>query len=250
MQVIKKLILFLFTIWAVIALIVSLLIITPIYAIIFLLLGKKGGPAAHGLSRIWGTYVLLVCGLRLKVHGRKKLDPGETYVFISNHRSQLDIPLASRATTHFFKFLSKAELGKIPLLGYIIRKLYITVERKNARDGVRALEKMKKSLDEGISIWLFPEGTRNKTDAPLADFYDGAFQVAVNSGKPIAVLTIIDTGKLSPPGSLFISPGKVNAYWDEPISTVGLNRKDIPALREKARQLMINQIERHRHNRS
>jgi 1-acyl-sn-glycerol-3-phosphate acyltransferase len=101
------------------------------------------------------------------------------------------------------------------------------------------MHKMKASLDEGVSVWIYPEGTRNKTDRPLAEFSDGAFHLAVASGKPIAPLTIIDTGKILPAGKGIMMPGKVMAYWDEPIPTEGLDKKDVPALREKVREIML-----------
>lgn len=243
MAYLKKTFLYVFTFFSGIALLLSLIVVTPVYALLFLILGKKGTHPAHTLSQIWASYVLIVCGERLKVHHRKVLDPKQTYVFISNHRSYLDVPTCARCTNHIFKFLAKEELTRTPLLGYIIKNLYITVRRKSVRDRVESMHKMKASLDEGISVWIYPEGTRNKTDHPLAEFSDGAFHLAVASGKPIAPLTIIDTGKILPPGKGLVMPGKVKAYWDKPIPTAGLDKKDVPALKEKVRQIMLAHFE-------
>lgn len=239
MAALKKLFLYVFTFFSGLALLLSLIIVTPVYALLFLILGKKGTHPAHTLSQLWASYVLFVCGERLKVHNRAVLDPKETYVFVSNHRSYLDIPTCARCTDHIFKFLAKEELTKTPLLGYIIKNLYITVRRQSVRDRVESMHKMKASLDEGISVWIYPEGTRNKSSEPLADFSDGAFHLAIASGRPIAMLTIIDTGKILPAGEGLMMPGKVNAYWDIPISTTGLDKKDAPALREKVRHIML-----------
>jgi 1-acyl-sn-glycerol-3-phosphate acyltransferase len=244
MYYLKKTLRFLFALWASLAVLVSLLIVTPLYTFIFLTSGKRAGQTAHKLSQLWGRYVLLVTGIRLRVHGREKLDPEETYVFVSNHRSQLDIPLCACATSHYFKFLAKVELVKIPLLGYIIRNLYITVGRKSLRDRVASLNKMKEALEDGASVWLYPEGTRNKSNEPLGPFFDGAFQLAIMSGRPLAVLTIKDTGRHLPAGELYqLIPGKVQAWWDEPNPTQGLTKADIAGLREKVKSLMLGHLQ-------
>lgn len=92
------------------------------------------------------------------------------YIFVSNHTSLLDVPFCAIVTPVTFRYLSKEELTKVPLFGYIIRKLYLSVNRKDEVSRARSLEKMKQSLQDGISIYLFPEGTRNKTNEPLKNF--------------------------------------------------------------------------------
>jgi 1-acyl-sn-glycerol-3-phosphate acyltransferase len=77
----------------------------------------------------------------------------------------------------------------------------------------------------------------------LTDFQDGAFTLAVNTGKPLAVLTVMDTRKLLEPGKFFqVFPGKVEAWWSDPIETKNMTRKDVPKLKEQARNLMLSYI--------
>jgi 1-acyl-sn-glycerol-3-phosphate acyltransferase len=236
----KKAFGFIFSIVAGILVLLSLVLVTPFYFIIFLTAGKKAEKYAVRVSRIWASIVLISCGVRLKVYNRNVIDPNRTYIIISNHRSYLDIPICARCTTLTFKFLAKAELTKIPLLGYIIKRLYITVRRQSMRDRVNAIKKMESEINRGISVWIYPEGTRNSTSEPLTEFQDGAFTLAVNTGRPILVLTIMDTRKLLPPGTLFqVIPGKVTAWWEKPIETTELTKKDIPALKDTVKQLML-----------
>jgi 1-acyl-sn-glycerol-3-phosphate acyltransferase len=243
MQILKKTAGFLFSIPAGLLVILSLVIVTPIYLLIFLFNGKNADKDAVALSRVWASFVLFSCGVQLKVHNKKKLDPNQTYIFISNHRSYLDIPVCARTTNHTFKYLAKDELTRVPLLGYIITHLYITVKRQSMRDRVAALKKMEDAINSGISVWLYPEGTRNTSDDPLTDFQDGAFTLAVNTGKPLAVLTVMDTRKLLEPGKFFqVFPGKVEAWWSDPIETKNMTRKDVPKLKEQARNLMLSYI--------
>jgi len=234
---------FIWALWGFVVFIHSLIIVTILYAVIFISKGKKADITAHRLSRAWGWYLLFLFGIRLKVYGKENLNPETAYIFISNHQSQLDIPVASRTTANTFKFLAKEELTKIPLLGYIIKRLYITVGRDNWRDRALSMKKMQESLDKGVSVWIYPEGTRNKTDKPLGELFPGAFQLAAHTGRPIAVCTITGTGKLLPPGELFLMrPGLVKCYWEIPFTILGKSTADVNSAMEKVKGMMEGRL--------
>lgn len=159
---------------------------------------------------------------------------------MANHRSMLDIPLYALSCKNTFRFLAKAELTKVPLLGYVIKKLYITVNRGDRRDRSRSLEAMTASIKENISVFLCPEGTRNTTGTPLLEMKDGAFLTAIKTQLPIAVLTVMNTEKLLSPKRPFeLRPGKMIAHWSEPIETKGMNESDIGVLKERIRKMMM-----------
>lgn len=240
----------LFGIYALLIFLASLLLITPVYFFIFLFLSEKKSPhIAHKIvSRTWAKFLHLFLFVPLRVKNREFIDAEKTYVFVANHRSQLDIPAYAAACGNTFRFLAKAELTKIPLMGFIIRKLYLTVDRADRNDRNRSIEVMKKTLDAGISVFLCPEGTRNrKVEPPLLDFRDGAFRLAILTQTPVAVLTLLNTGeKLSPSRPLELAPGIIYAVWDKPIETKGMTLDDLPALKEKVRALMIGHLEEYR----
>lgn len=156
----------------------------------------------------------------------------------------LDIPVCAVACKNTFRFLAKAELGKIPLLGYVVRKTYIIVNRADRIGRSRSMEAMQKSLSELISVLIFPEGTRNKTSELLLDFRDGAFRLAVKMQKPVAVLTITGTRRLfySSGKSFRMRPGKIVAEWSKPIATTGKTEADVPALIEQVRKIMMEHL--------
>ena len=214
---------------------VSLVLVIPAYALIFNFSSKEKGPhRAHALSRVWARFLFTGFFIRLHLKGKETIDPQGTYVFISNHRSLLDIPAYALACSNTFRFLSKAELARVPLLGYVIRNLYITVNRSDKHDRHRSIEKMLESLNENISVFLAPEGTRNTGTDPLLAFKDGAFRLAIAGQYPVAVLVLHDAEqRLSPLRPLEMYPGTIHGEWIGLFETRGMTEADMPRLKEE-----------------
>ncbi|HTA83409.1 MAG TPA: lysophospholipid acyltransferase family protein [Bacteroidia bacterium] len=235
----------LFATYAVLVAIISCIIVIPAYLIIFNFFPKTRAPyTAHKLSRFWAKFLFTFFFIRVDVKGKEKIKPEQAYIFVCNHRSQLDIPLFARACTNTFRFLSKIEVTRIPVFGYVVKKLYITVDRKKRNDRAISFDKMKHSLlKEKISVILFPEGTRNRSQEPLLNFKDGAFRLAIETQLPIAVLTIFNTAEFLPADAFEMKPGIVRAVWDNPIETKGLTMEDIPMLKEKVRNILLRNSE-------
>ncbi|MCH8331615.1 MAG: 1-acyl-sn-glycerol-3-phosphate acyltransferase [Bacteroidetes bacterium] len=180
-------------------------------------------------------FLLSFTFIRIRVHGKEKLDREQAYIFVTNHISLMDVPAAALATPHTFKYLVKSELRKIPLMGFVIDHMYISVSRGSGIDRQRSMDLMQEELNNGMSIFIYPEGTRNKGDNKLQPFYDGAFRLALRSSKPIAVMTILNSAKVLPPSKFWLSPGTIDVYWDEPIDVSGMSLEDTGELKEKAR---------------
>ena len=232
-------------IYAIIIFLICLIISFISYGVIFTLVNKKKAPfIAHRIiSRPWSRALFICYGIRLIVKNKELLDRSQTYVFIANHRSQLDIPTYALATNHTIRFLAKKELTKIPLLGYIISRLYVTVDRKDKAARARSMENMMKSIRENISVFICPEGTRNKGNEPLLPFHDGAFRLAIQSQVPLAILVLKNTDKLlSPLRPIELSPGKIICEWCEPIPTLGMTQDDLPSLKERVVKEMIEKL--------
>ena len=235
---------FLYGILAAVLFAVSLFIVVPIYFVIFSVFSQKKAPhVAHKVSRIWAVTFYILFFIRVKIKNQELIDKNKTYVFISNHLSQLDIPAYAIACKNTIRFLAKIELTKIPLMGYIIHKLYLSVDRSSSEARKQSMLNMRRSIEEGVSVFICPEGTRNRTDQPLLDFKDGAFRLAIETQVPLAVLTILDSQKLlSPLRPVELAPGTIHAIWDKPIETTGMTEADLPALKEKARALVLQHL--------
>lgn len=238
----------LFGLYAVLVIILSFFIVIPSYFFVFWFVPADKAPfQAHKISRFWAGFLLTFYFIRVDVKGRELIKPEQPYVFICNHRSQLDIPLFARACVNTFRFLSKIEVTKIPLMGYIVGRIYITVDRKSKEDRAKSIIKMQDSLlKEKISVVLFPEGTRNRTPEPLIPFKDGAFRLAVDTQLPIATLVILNSASFSPANKFMqLKPGTLKAVWIEPISTINMTPADIPRLKEEVRQRILQTLQQY-----
>ncbi|MFM7217729.1 MAG: lysophospholipid acyltransferase family protein [Bacteroidota bacterium] len=223
----------------------TLLLVLPGYFLVFTLLPPSRAPhVAHRLiSRNWARLLFPLFFIRFKVNGKESIDPDKTYVFIANHRSQLDIPAYALACSNTFRFLAKKELTKIPGLGWIIRKLYLTVDRKDHSERVKSMDAMRKSLEEGISVFVCPEGTRNTSERPLLPFKDGAFRLAIETQTPLAILTVKGSAdRLSPKHPLTLLPGPLVCEWSIPIETKGMTLSDLEILKETARKTITENL--------
>ena len=148
------------------------------------------------------------------------LDPNQDYIFISNHQSQMDIPILYAALDHHqIGFLAKDTLFKIPVLGRGMRALgAIPVARGNSLKSMKTMRTALRKLDSGKSVVIFPEGTRN---AELGPFKGGGIAIALASGRPIAPVVISGTERLMPKGTLRIHPAEIRVTALPPITTRG-----------------------------
>ncbi|MBG0858292.1 MAG: 1-acyl-sn-glycerol-3-phosphate acyltransferase [Bacteroidales bacterium] len=134
---------------------------------------------------------------KIKIEGRNKAIPGTTYVIISNHQSILDILLV-KCLRYRFKWISKIENMKVPVLGWYLRMAdYITVDRGDKESKEIMMLESYKVLQKGISLMIFPEGTRSP-DCLIGFFRRGAFQLAISADKPVLPVLIDGTGGILP----------------------------------------------------
>ncbi|MBI3142090.1 MAG: 1-acyl-sn-glycerol-3-phosphate acyltransferase [Bacteroidetes bacterium] len=225
-------------VWGMVVFTLLMLLALPFYIVAIAIWGDKAIVNVHGVSRIWARGIFLFTGIRTRRIAPTPLRKGESYVLVSNHLSALDIPLCAVASPVAFRFLSKAELGRVPLLGWIIRNIYLTVDRQNPKARQQSMERMKEVLAQGVSLFIYPEGTRNISAEPTARFYDGAFRLAIESKKPIAILVIANTNALCPARGFALRPGKLVYQWLTPISTEGYAISDTEALRDTVKNLI------------
>jgi 1-acyl-sn-glycerol-3-phosphate acyltransferase len=197
--------------------------------------------------RIWMDVLMTLVFCPVRVKGRSHFRKGENYVVVCNHNALFDILVSTPSVPGASKTLAKAELARIPVFGFIYRSGSILVNRQDPASRRKSLEAMRAVLASGMHLILYPEGTRNKTSAPLKSFYDGAFSMAIESGKPVIPCLIFNTRELIPPGKKFFAwPHRVPVHFLEPVSTAGLTLRDTAMLKEKIHGIMTDYYVSHR----
>jgi 1-acyl-sn-glycerol-3-phosphate acyltransferase len=202
--------------------------------------GKRKTLVTFYVTKWWGRILMAGMGIYTIAKGTDKLDKNQRYVLVSNHLSMVDIPVCMSSCPVPFSFLAKKEVDKIPFVGFLARNAHVYVDRKSPQSRLKSMDIMRKHLNETASILLFVEGTRNITDQPLMKFHSGAFNIAIETQKPIAVLVIIGSEKtMNPRYGFQAAPGLPIAVWTDPIPTEGMTLSDIPKLSETVRERML-----------
>jgi 1-acyl-sn-glycerol-3-phosphate acyltransferase len=151
----------------------------------------------HLIINFWAKGLLnFFCGSGIEISGWENIDPSRNYIIVSNHRSHMDICLANASIGLQFRWLAKSSLFKIPGFGGAMKIAgYVSVERGKYISAIRSLNNVKRVLEEGKSVWIFPEGTRTPDDK-LGRFKKGAFLLAKETGKPILPVILVNTDKI------------------------------------------------------
>lgn len=164
------------------------------------------------------------------------LDPKQTYIYCSNHTSNLDIFIFCLLAKGKFHFMGKEELLKNPVLGIFFRTIDITVSRESKISSFRAFKKAGDNLEKGMSLIIFPEGRIDDTYPPvLQEFKNGPFRLAIEKNIPIVPVSIINAWKLMWDNGIKYgtSPGVVDTYIHAPISTKDLGVDNADALKDE-----------------
>lgn len=156
----------------------------------------------HLFTSFWACiYLWAMPAWSVSVEGRDKIRKKERYIVVSNHQSQLDILVAFRLFFHF-KWVSKAEVFKLPFIGWnMVLNRYIKIHRGRKESVIQMMAACEEALDRGSSVFFFPEGTRSRT-GELRDFKPGAFILAHKQKLPILVIAINGTRDALPKHSL------------------------------------------------
>jgi len=224
----------LFAFWAGFTFSIFMVVAFPYFYFLYLVFDEmRAHRYVMQFLRVWGIVWNFLCGYKIEVSGRENIPLGSCYIFISNHASSLDAMVWLYANRHLMKGLAKKEISKILVLGYLFRKTCVIVERGNKESRQQSMQALREAAQKNISIIMFPEGTRNITDKPLQPFYDGAFRIAIDLQKPLAPFVMINTGVLMPSTNFFYKPGIVKCIYLNPVSTEGLEEKDMESLKAK-----------------
>lgn len=241
---IRKALTFLFSIYGFLVFLVLMFILLPFFIIAFCLPSPANGNIVFVLSRIWARAFFLLTFIRFVSIPKTPLDQNQEYIFVCNHISYIDIPMMILATQGFnIRILGKAEMGKIPIFGFIYKMGTVSVQRSDPQKRNESIKKMKSFLDKNISIMICPEGTFNMTRKPLKEFYDGAFRISIECQKPIVPIIFPDTyDRLSYQSIFSLTPGRSRAIILQPISPDLYIIDDLQIFKEEVFEIMQKEI--------
>jgi len=192
----------------------------------------------HRIGRLWGRSILLMSRVPVTVRGMSHIDSTKPYIFMCNHQSNFDIPVLVGHLRTQFRWIAKAELFRIPILGRGMKGAgYIGIDRSDRESAIESINQAAGSIARGVSVMIFPEGTRSR-DGRLRPFKKGGFILAVDAGVQIVPIVIRGTFPIMPKSGLRVRPGPVFIDVLEPVATEDYTRETKDELLVRIRQIM------------
>ncbi len=239
-KLLKKVAAFLFLIWGFLVFISAMILVFPLIILMSALFKKKKAQDILFLFlKIWAWIFSVLCFFPVRTRGKESLNPDKACIYVCNHNSYLDAIAVVLSIPGSFKPLGKIEMVKMPIFGMIYRRVVVLIDRKSQESRSRSVEELKIDLGNGQSILIFPEGTMNRSDAPLSEFYDGAFRLAIETQTDIVPMVILNARKLLPRDNpLAIRPGVLECVFADRVEVSGLKPDDLIHLKTRVYQCM------------
>lgn len=239
MKLINKTLLFLYRVWVFLVFSVFMLLFLP-GIILPAFFGQHAISVTYFFLKAWSWVFSQLTFIRYEIVGRQNIAKSRSYIFVSNHTSFLDIPGITMTIRGQFRPLAKKELLKIPVFGWITRATCVVVDRSSNESRKKSLNFLKQILNIGINILIFAEGTQNRSKEILQPFKDGAFRIAVDTQKSLLPIVVLGAGKLMPPGTINLKPGRIKIIVGKEIPLTP--NESVADLKEKTFDIMHRMI--------
>lgn len=214
-----------------------LLVSTSVFGALAIMLSNISGELASRIAgRGWGKANVIASLSGVQVIGGQHIKANQSYVVVANHLSDFDILAVYGWLDLDIKWVMKKELRKVPIIGYSCEAMgFFFIDRSDHAQAMATLEDCKRKMKPGVSVMVFPEGTRSRT-AKLAHFKSGAFLLAKDLNLPILPLTIVGSDKVLPADTLNLYPGEIQLIIGEPIPAETVMQSSHRDLAELARE--------------
>ncbi len=176
-----------------------------------------GHHLSNLLMKVWTNIVLFIYGVRVNVYGREHINASKGKIYVSNHSSFLDIFVQLAKLPDNVRMIYKREMNRIPILGLAMRCAgFIPIDRTRIKNALRSLASAAKKVKKGLSVVIYPEGTRTK-NGTIGSFKRGMLVLAEKSEADIIPVTLSHTFELMPPGQTRVKPGVVDLVIGKPV---------------------------------
>jgi 1-acyl-sn-glycerol-3-phosphate acyltransferase len=212
------------------------------FAFITYLFDRKG-RVVHHYARLWGKVALLANRVKVKIEGMEHLNGKGPYIFMSNHQGSYDIFALLGHLPYQFKWLVKKELFSIPFFGWTMAAAgYISIDREGTRETVEAMNEAAQKIRDGMSVVIFPEGSRSP-DGSIQAFKKGGFTLAMKSKVPIVPIAISGSRDIMPKDKLTATSGQIRILVDHPIDIQHCSLKDRGSLMKMVRETILKNFQ-------
>lgn len=210
--------------------VVSFLILSTPIMLVYWLIGKKKPALKDQLSKEtidWAFNIVgTLAGTKVIVLGRENIPTDTAVLYVGNHRSFFDIVLTCSKFPGITGYVAKKEMNKWPLLNIWMRYIHcLFLDRRNIKEGMKTILAGIEKVKNGISLCIFPEGTRNKVNDTLLPFHDGSFKIADKGGVPVIPLTIVNSAGVFEDHLPKVKPTTVVIDFGKPIYLQELDKE-------------------------
>lgn len=203
--------------------------------------GGSDSPLVEPILRFWGWSWLIPAGARVQVEGREHIQPGQSYVVVSNHQSNLDAMVDLAVLGLPLRIMAKRELFAFPILGPALRAIGM-VEVDRVRPDIVAIDSAARDVvASGRSLLVYPEATTS-SDGTIRRFKSGAFSIAIGQSVPVLPVVLHGTRSIWAPGGNAIRGGQVRVVITEPITTGHLTSNDVARLRDDVHTVLSSTL--------
>ena len=211
-------------------------------AILFCTILPNGKNFATKVYELFAITGIKFIGLNIGIIGEEYVDREQSYVVVSNHPSTIDIFTHIHCLPVSIRFLTKAELFKIPIFGSVLRILGLPKVDRNKTDKTDINKSIEEVVRNKYSIMVFSEGTRSKSEKDLLPFKKGAAWIAINYQLPILPVVTRNAGKLMPRGEVWLKSGNVDIEILQPIDTTNMSLDEVRELTNRVENLIKSKI--------
>lgn len=237
-----------FLLYAAIIFITLMFVALPFVLIFSAILPLNSGKRAIlAVLRVWAWLFSAFSFFWITTRNKSKVDRSKSHIYVGNHGSYLDAVAVCISIPQYFSALGKVEITKVPVFGLIYKRIVVLIDRSSKESREISVAALKKDIANGQSVLIFAEGTMNQTEKPLADFYDGAFRIAIETQTSIIPFVMINNRKLLPrKDPLKARPGLIATILLPEVSVNGLTMEDVPTLKKQVYDVMQEAIKNSR----
>ena len=204
---------------------------------------KSGRSISFFFLKLWAWGFSILTCLWFSSKGSGQIDTSRSYIYVGNHTSFLDAVAIVICIPQAFSPLGKIEMLKVPVFGWIYKRLVVMIDRSSRESRDHSVAELKDDLTQGQSILIFPEGTMNKTSDVLAPFYDGAFRLSIEMQTPILPFAILNSkAHLPRTNPLLLNPGLIKTSFGDAIEVKGLVAEDVEMLKQKTHKAIYGML--------